>query len=108
MAQIRALQDADELRQSQLAVLVPQRRSQEESGQVILEEFWRTGDVVALRDQLGQWAHLPGFQAYGGVNGQMFLNQLVGYSPDQGELSRLLMRCLRLPSDDRSAAAAED
>ncbi|MCB0992102.1 MAG: hypothetical protein KDB16_14085, partial [Acidimicrobiales bacterium] len=106
MAQIRALQDADELRQSQLAVLVPQRRSQEESGQVILEEFWRTGDVVALRDQLGQWAHLPGFQAYGGVNGQMFLNQLVGYSPDQGELSRLLMRCLRLPSDDRSAAVA--
>lgn len=105
MAQFRKLQDSDPVRTAQLEVLLPQRQAQTVTGLEILERFWRSGDVVALRDELGQWCHGPGFAAYGGVNGQMFLNQLVSYSPDADALARLLGRCLRAPSDDEQARA---
>ena len=73
MAQIVAAQAEDAARVAQLEQLMQLRATQTVTGLEILQRFNTGGDVNALKDELQQWGQGPGFQAYGGVNGQMFL-----------------------------------
>ena len=107
MEQVFARQAQDAARTAFLVTKNEQRRAHAVPGLEILDRFYRSGDVHALRDELQKWSQAPAFQAFGGVAGQMFLNQLVKSSPDTTELSRLLARC-RCSSVSRSAGSARD
>lgn len=108
VAQIAAHQAADEARTSDLASKRQARIEHTPAGVAILQRFFDSGDTHALREELQSWCQAPAFLAYGGVNGQMFLNQLVKSSPDVVELSRVLDHCLRVPQTSEAAAQAVD
>jgi 5-methylcytosine-specific restriction protein B len=108
MEQVFARQAQDPARTAFLVTKNEQRKAHAVPGLEILDRFYRSGDVHALRDELQKWSQAPAFQAFGGVAGQMFLNQLVKSSPDTAELSRLLARCLVAPTTEAAAAQAID
>ncbi len=106
IAQILEAQSHDATRMAHIAQVKAQCTAQDVSGTELLRRFQETLDVAWLKDELGLWGRQPGYQSYGGVNGQMFLNQLVNYSPDHEVLGRLLARCLAVPASPAAAAKA--
>src|SRR5262245_9129902 len=56
----------------------------------ILHRYFTDRDPASLREALQSWSQNSGYVAFGGVNGQMFLNQLVNMSPDANELAEVL------------------
>lgn len=107
IAQLMEAQSRDANRMAETAKVKQQNAVQDAAGVELLRQFQATADVEWLKDELGVWAKQPGHgQAYGGVNGQMFLNQVVNYSPDPDALGRLLTRCLAVPPSPEAAAKA--
>ena len=106
IAQLLEAQSLDQARVADLANGAKQRAVQHERVAEILERFHASLDVNQLRSEFDTWGRLPGYQGFSGVNGQMFLNQLVGNSPDLDALARLLARCIRVPESPEEAAKA--
>jgi 5-methylcytosine-specific restriction protein B len=106
--QIIEAQAADPVRMAEATKLQHEREAQRPEALAILREFESDRQVDTLRRALDKWGRTPAFQAFGGVNGQMFLNQLVDHSPDAGVLSAVLSRCLQPPADSDAAARAID
>lgn len=104
VAQILDAQSRDGSRMAHLEQNGKQRALLDVSGAELLHRFQATLDVAWLKDELGLWGRQPGYHAYGGVNGQMFLNQLVNYSTDADFLGRLLAKCLAVPASQAAAA----
>lgn len=69
----------------------------------ILDDLRADRDLIAFRDSLGKWASQPPFESFGGVNGQMFINQLVKYAPDPVALAELLAKSLVVPASNDEA-----
>jgi hypothetical protein len=76
LAQILATQSQDPARLVSLAGSTKQRALQHVQVAEILDRFDTSLDVNQFRQEIDVWRH------FSGVNGQMFLNQLVGNSPD--------------------------
>ena len=106
IAQLMEAQSRDTNRMAELAKLKDLCLIQDPAGVELLRRFRETGDVVWLRDEFGVWGKQTGHKSFSGVNGQMFLNQLVKYSPDHEVLARLLARCLPVPGSPEAAAKA--
>ena len=106
MAQILDAQGSDAVRMAHVEKVLKQRAALDASAKGIVQHFVETLDVEQFRSALDTWGRSDGYQAFGGVNGQMFLNQLVGYSPDADVLARLLARCIEVPSSPQAAARA--
>jgi 5-methylcytosine-specific restriction protein B len=101
--QIAAAQVTDAERMAELETVTADRMARVPEALALLDELDAGGDAEAFRAQLDQWSRRPGFPAFGGVNGQMFVNQLVNYTDDPAELARLLSRVLRPPADETEA-----
>jgi 5-methylcytosine-specific restriction protein B len=97
--QITAAESDDADRRAELERVTADRAARIPEALEILDQLDANGDVEVFRAQLDRWSRRPGYPAFGGVNGQMFVNQLVNYSDDHVELARLLSRVLRPPAD---------
>ncbi len=102
-AQIAAAETADGDRVSALKAVRAARAERIPEALEILSRLDTTGDVEAFRAELDQWSRRPGYPAFGGVNGQMFVNQLVNYTDDPVGLARLLGQVLRPPAEEAEA-----
>jgi len=97
--QVIDTQGGDPDRMAHLDAVEAHRAERRAEAVVILDELERSVDVEAFRAATGQWSKRPGFDAFGGVNGQMFLNQVVNAAHDDQELGRLLIEVFRPPAD---------
>lgn len=104
--QVLAAQERDVARMNHIRAVGKQRAAQIRPGKEILERFQATHDAGELKRELGSWGQQPGFPSYGGVNGQMFLNQLVNYSADPEAIGNLLAKCIQVPASLGEAALA--
>ncbi|HSH60123.1 MAG TPA: AAA family ATPase [Acidimicrobiales bacterium] len=102
-AQIAAAHGADMERAAELVTVDADRAARIPEAHEILNRLYADGDVQAFQAALDRWSRRPGFSSFGGVNGQMFLNQLVNYTEDLEELARLLSQVLRPPVDGDEA-----
>ncbi|MGE0309949.1 MAG: hypothetical protein AB7Q27_29785, partial [Acidimicrobiia bacterium] len=105
LAQVIEAMSRDQAWVTRWAKLSDERESQVGPALELLERFRIHRDAAILKEDLGHWGRGPGFQAYGGVNGQMFLNQLVNYAPDPQALAQVLDECLRPPQSVDDAKA---
>lgn len=103
---IAAAHAADRERQDELAVI----RSRQEVGRpkllAILDRLERERDLEQFKAQLQAWGSdtANGFPAFNGVNGQMFVNQLVNEAAGGAlGLDELLPVALRVPTDEPDA-----
>lgn len=104
-AQIALAQEADAERVAELHQVGADRAARTTEAMELLDRLDRDGDVEAFKADLGQWSKRPGFPSFGGVNGQMFINQIVNYAEDAADLAVLLGRVLRVPADEAEARA---
>lgn len=105
-AQILQAQSQDATRMAFVAKVLKRRAELDASGVEIIRQLVDTLDIDQFRASLDTWGRSDGYQAFGGVNGQMFLNQLISYSPDPDVVARLLARCVQAPSSPAAAASA--
>jgi 5-methylcytosine-specific restriction enzyme B len=109
-ALVLAAQAADEARMAEIAQITELEATRRPEGLAILRTFLAEGDLNSFRTAMDRWSRLPqrtSFSAFGGLSGQMFLNQLVNVG-DNGEVGPLLRRVLTVPEDEAAAAAAID
>lgn len=106
VAQILEAQSRDATRMAHVEKVLKQRAALDGPGVDIVRKFVDTQDIDEFRSTLDTWGRSAGYQAFGGMNGQMFLNQLVGYSPDTDALGQLLARCVQSPRSPAAAAKA--
>ncbi len=106
ISQILGAQSQDPERVAYVAKLQKQRAGQDASVAQILARFTDSLDVEQLRSELDTWGRAPGYQAFGGLSGQMFLNQLAGYSVDPDALATLLSRVIQVPDTPLTAKKA--
>ena len=97
--QVLEAQRADSERMAQIQVVDANRAERAPELLRILEEFEQSGNVEAFKTATGQWSKRPGFESFGGVNGQMFINQMVNFADDEAELAQLLVDVLSAPVD---------
>lgn len=104
-AQMVEAQAADSIRITHVKLVEEQCAAQNISGRKLLESFKTTLDLGTFRAEIDVWGRQPGYQSFSGLNGQMFFNQLLGYSPDKNSLAQNLARWLTVPA---SPAIAEN
>lgn len=73
----------------------------------IVDEFLVRGDLEAFRAAVDAWGRRPGFDAFAGFNGQMFLNQIISYG-DADPAAAVLRETLPEPADEAAARRAID
>jgi len=104
---VLAAQTADPERVAHLDQLVPTRQQRRRDMQPILDAFLAGGEVETFRSDVDRWSRQPGYEAFGGFNGQMFLNQVIG-AGDSEDAATLLREVLPVPADEAAAASAID
>lgn len=70
----------------------------------ILEDLQQGLDASEFRERMQEWAPKPGYSAFNGFNGQMFVNQLVNYTDGARSTAELLADVLTVPADEADAA----
>jgi 5-methylcytosine-specific restriction protein B len=78
------------------------RRERETEARGLLARLAGDENVDSFRTEIDSWCRRPGYDSFSGF-GQMFLNQLVKFSPDSSELAALLVDVLAAPSSDGEA-----
>jgi 5-methylcytosine-specific restriction protein B len=73
----------------------------------ILGAFLAGGDVETFRADVDKWCRRPGFDAFSGFNGQMFLNQVISYG-DAEDAAEVLRDVVRVPAGEAAALVAID
>jgi 5-methylcytosine-specific restriction protein B len=100
-------QAADETRMAHLATVDSARAERRGELLAILDPFVGGGDAETFRASVDRWSRQPGYDAFGGFNGQMFLNQVVN-AGDPDAAAVVLRQVLAVPADEEVARAALD
>ncbi len=103
-AQIVDAQAADEARMAEIAQVNIHRVERITEALGFLDALRDTGDGEAFASAMEHWCRKPGFPAFVGPNGQMFLKQLLK-AGGQGEGVTILSEALYAPVDDDEAKA---
>lgn len=98
-------QAADSARMAHLATLDAARAERRDELLPILDKFVSGGDAESFRAEVDRWSRRPGYDAFGGFKGQMFLNQVVS-ARDPEEAGAVLRDVLPVPADEVAARGA--
>lgn len=101
-AQIVAAQAADEARMAEVEQVNAHRIERTSEALTYLDALRDSGDGEAFASAMERWCRKPGFPAFVGPNGQMFLKQLLK-AGGEGEGVALLSEALYTPSSDDEA-----
>lgn len=104
--QLFKAQSTNHDRMKRISELDTLRREQDKTGNQIREDFQKSLDLETFRSQLDAWGRQEGYLSFSGMNGQMFLNQLISYSTEPEKLVSQLARWLTLPKSSTEAAKA--
>lgn len=70
----------------------------------LLRKLRQELDLEGFRQAMEEWSRKPGFDSFGGFNGQMFLNQLVKRAVgDEAGVASLIAETMSLPVDEAEA-----
>lgn len=106
-AAVVAGQAADQPRMARLATVDAARAERRGELLAILDQFVAGGDPEAFRATVDRWSRQPGYDAFGGFNGQMFLNQVIN-AGDPEAAAVVLRQVLPVPAGEEAARGAVD
>src|SRR5258708_3996873 len=96
--QIARAAEADSYDREQWRKTQADRRLRGKEALDLLAELDRTRDADTFKSAMESWGRRPGVESFSGINGQMFLNQVVNYSAATGEdAASLLSETLAVP-----------